>query len=147
MKNNKKGFTLVELLAVIVILAVVILIAVTAVIPRMETARKNAFVDEANAYAKAAVEANVNSQMSGTASTCFTIKYLNANYIDKKDASYDGYVTVAVSNGVGTATVYLKNNKYMINGQSGTGISTDNVAAAGTLTARPTTCTKASGES
>ena len=35
MRNNKKGFTLVELLAVIVILAVVMLIGITAMGPIM----------------------------------------------------------------------------------------------------------------
>ena len=44
-KFKKKGFTLVELLAVIVILAVVILIAVTAVIPRMNKAKKGVAED------------------------------------------------------------------------------------------------------
>ena len=45
-KLNKKGFTLVELLAVIVILAVVMLIAVTAVGPLMTKARKSALGTE-----------------------------------------------------------------------------------------------------
>ena len=53
-KKNQKGFTLVELLAVIVILAVIILIAINAVLPQMEKARKNSFADEVLSYAKAA---------------------------------------------------------------------------------------------
>ncbi len=46
---NKKGFTLVELLAVIVILAILILFALPAVISTMETARAGAFKNEVNA--------------------------------------------------------------------------------------------------
>ena len=42
MRNNKKGFTLVELLAVIVILAVVMLIGITAIGPLMTNSRKAA---------------------------------------------------------------------------------------------------------
>ena len=42
MRNNKKGFTLVELLAVIVILAVVMLIGITAMGPIMANSRKSA---------------------------------------------------------------------------------------------------------
>ena len=61
-KTRNDGFTLVELLAVIGILAVVILIAVTAVVPRMNNAKKKAFVDEALVYMKAAKEAYVTDQ-------------------------------------------------------------------------------------
>ena len=150
MKNNKKGFTLVELLAVIVILAVVILIAVTAVIPRMNKAKRNAFVDEANAYAKAGVEAYVASTMENATSTCFTVKWLNENYIDKKDTGYDGWVQVSVdsSTDVATATVYITNGKYALNNLSGSDIKLANVVDATTVTGtRPTTCTKLSSES
>ena len=42
MRNNKKGFTLVELLAVIVILAVVMLIGITSIGPLMANSRKSA---------------------------------------------------------------------------------------------------------
>ena len=42
MRNNKKGFTLVELLAVIVILAVVMLIGITSMGPIMANSRKSA---------------------------------------------------------------------------------------------------------
>ena len=136
--KNQKGFTLVELLAVIVILAVVILIAVTAVIPRMNDARKGAFADEVMAYIRGAQEAYVESQMDGGAgTTCFTVAWLNANKIDKKGDAYSGYVQIAPATGAGTA--YIKNNKYMINGGSGS-LSKTNVADAGTLTATPSGC-------
>ena len=139
MKNNKKGFTLVELLAVIVILAVVILIAVTAVLPRMEKARKNSFVDEALAYIKAAQEANVASQMNGGAgTTCFSIENdLNGAYIEKKGDTYTGVVEKSGNNWV----IYIKSSKYMIDGKTQPFTvdgSNPSVVAAGTLT--KTTC-------
>ena len=44
--NNLRGFTLVELLAVIVVLAIVMLIALQAVLPAMERARRSSPVSE-----------------------------------------------------------------------------------------------------
>lgn len=43
MKNTRKGFTLVELLAVIVILAIIMIIAIPAVLSTMEQARQKTF--------------------------------------------------------------------------------------------------------
>ena len=54
MRNNKKGFTLIELVAVIVILAVVMLIAVSAVGPLMAKSRKGALENEGIALSNAA---------------------------------------------------------------------------------------------
>ena len=82
-KKRKKGFTLVELLAVIVILAVVILIAVTAVIPRMNKARKNALVDEALMYLNAAKESYVFNDDIDNGASCINISELNDKYIKK----------------------------------------------------------------
>ena len=53
-KLNKKGFTLVELLAVIVILSVLMLIALPSVINIMNNARDDAFRDEALSFISAA---------------------------------------------------------------------------------------------
>ena len=44
MKKRKKGFTLIDLLAVIIVLAVIILIAMPIIVHLIETARKNAFL-------------------------------------------------------------------------------------------------------
>jgi len=119
MKNNKKGFTLVELLAVIVILAVIILIAVTAIIPQMNKARKNAFIDEVAVYAQAAEKAYVANQMEGSAPiTCFTIgstagtTELNGEYVKKPDSTYKGVVKLDADGKL--STISLKNNKYAI---------------------------------
>ena len=51
MKLNRKGFTLVELLAVIVILAIVVGIALTTVLPTLKKSRQEAFNLTANTAA------------------------------------------------------------------------------------------------
>ena len=47
MKKTNKGFTLVELLAVIVILAIIMIIAIPAVLETMQSARKKTFKEYA----------------------------------------------------------------------------------------------------
>ena len=53
MKNKKSGFTLVELLAVIVILAVIALIATPLIMGTITKAKKNAAIDSAYGYMRA----------------------------------------------------------------------------------------------
>ena len=48
--KNKKGFTLVELLAIIVILAIIAIIAVPIILNMIEEAKKGAFKSSANGY-------------------------------------------------------------------------------------------------
>ena len=95
--KNKKGFTLVELLAVIVILAVIILIAVNAVLPQMRKARRNSFIDEAINFAKAAETAYVSDQINGEQHLCYSVKYLQTKYVSKADEKYDGYVKLTIA--------------------------------------------------
>ena len=93
---NKKGFTLVELLAVIVILSVVMLIAVTAVGPLMTRARKSALATEGIGMVNAAKSAYQAEQLTGvfgpTSSVCFDLQWLcKHNYFEKGcDGSSDG---------------------------------------------------------
>ena len=52
--NNKKGFTLVELLAVIVIMGILMMVAIPSISRVIENSRKDTFVDIAKSYANAA---------------------------------------------------------------------------------------------
>ena len=53
--KNRKGFTLVELLAVIVILALLIVVTITTVLPRMNSAKKNSMAVFAGRAVQAAI--------------------------------------------------------------------------------------------
>ncbi len=119
-KRKKNGFTLVELLAVIVILAVVILIAVTAVIPRMNNAKKKALVDEALMYLKAAKESIVFD--ADQSPSCINVSNLNEKYIKKSSDSYTGVVKNEYINGELSQTINLTNGNLYI-------VGTDNLTS------------------
>lgn len=155
--NNKKGFTLVELLAVIVILAVLVLLAVPSVLKMMDTARKNAFVTEAQSFIDGAKLAYAQAAMDGSSQTCFTIAtkgtcsvttgsasnspddckaatgvwtYSVGDFTDKNFTGYNGKVTIAATGSAHTITV--SNGKYSITaGTSGT-LKADTAYAAAT---------------
>ena len=111
MKKNQKGFTLVELLAVIVILAVIILIAVNAVLPQMRKARRNSFVDEAINFAKAAETAYVSDSLQGAGKTCYNISELKGQYVSKNDADYSGKVVLTINGDEITKSVTMTDGK------------------------------------
>ncbi len=100
--KNRKGFTLVELIAVIVILGVVILIAATSIGPLITRARKGALGEEglhmieAAKYAHKLDEIDEANNIKGSKSICYSLKWLNENdYYDKgKDEGYTGSVLI-----------------------------------------------------
>lgn len=87
MIKNKKGFTLVELLAVLLVLVIIVLIAVNVINSRVKEAKKNAVEVNANNYIKAvngvaALSQNIGEDMEkGT----FEVRELN-----KKDIKISG---------------------------------------------------------
>ena len=105
---NKKGFTLVELLAVIVVLAVVMLIAVNAVIPQMNRSRKQAFITEATTVLGGAETYFMYHEMTSGAATCVDVQdALIGEYVEEKGkADYDGVVMVDAN---GKYTIHLTN--------------------------------------
>ncbi len=120
-KNNKKGFTLVELLAVIVVLAIIILIAMPAVLSSMEKARKNSFAVEANEIIRAAQTAYADAVMANTPvknKICITYGYLTNGFLEKNDDNYNGSVliTITPSSGKADYKIWLSNNNYAVSG-------------------------------
>ena len=127
MRLNKKGFTLVELLAVIVILAVVMLIAVTAVGPLMTKSRKSALGTEGVGLVDAAKTAyqaeqlNNKSEIKATSTVCFDLQWLYSNnYFEKgPDDSYTGSVLVNYSGGTYTYRFWIGNGTYALGKTTG----------------------------
>ena len=119
---NKKGFTLVELLAVIVVLAILILLAMPRVTSMMEKARKNSFAVEANQIIKVAQTAyndKVFDDDSTSGPTCFTVDQLiDGGYLDKDKGEIRGAVVINASS---TTTVYsyLSKEDYYIRNNTG----------------------------
>lgn len=123
--QNKKGFTLVELLAVIVVLAVVMVIATTAIGPILTKTRKGALGSEGLALIDAAKMAYQAEQMASsdriksTESACFSLKWLKANgyYESKKDIDgiYNGSVliTYVSASKSYTYTFWISNEEYI----------------------------------
>ena len=73
MKLNKSGFTLVELLAVIVILATIVMIAAPSVTGYLESSRKKAYV----LNAKQVVEAVANDVLINGSKTAYNMEDIN----------------------------------------------------------------------
>ena len=124
--NNKKGFTLVELLAVLVILGIVSFIAVPNVIELINGNKKDAILGDARkmiSYAKSEVLVNKIYRDSG--SHKFKLNELNKNDLksDPDGNDYDNdnsYVMYTKVDNVDTYCVYLKSTS-MVVGQTSIG--------------------------
>lgn len=139
---NKKGFTLVELLAVIVILAVLALVAMPNVTRLMNDSRKNAFITEVENFVTYAQTSYTNSQISGTVPKgpdeslitgqmfnnvsydyyCVSYaKLVSGGFIQKSNGdNYKGVFEIYMpTDGTSSKTViYMSNGNYQINGLS-----------------------------
>ena len=145
-KLNKNGFTLVELLAVIVVLAVIMLLAVNAVLPQMNKARKNAFVTEAESVINAAssyyqtmILTGEDDNMTATGG-CVSVEKLKGGYLEKNDTDFTGSVKIAIdqTTNVATYTIWLSNGEFAISNKAGAEIKAANVTAS--TAAASTTC-------
>ncbi len=88
--KNKKGFTLVELLAVIVILAVIALIATPQVLGMIESARKGAAESSTLSYVDSVEKAIVSKTITSSRNTNYDGKYtVIGNKLSKNDASLE----------------------------------------------------------
>jgi type IV pilus assembly protein PilA len=118
--KNRKGFTLVELLAVIVVLAIIILIAMPSVMSAMDKARKNSLVTEIAEIGKIAQTAYADDSMgTGVTSICYNLKYLVENgYLDKKLDDYTGAVYLSVNPNTGkvSSQITISNGIYSYTG-------------------------------
>ncbi len=129
MKKNKKGFTLVELLAVIVVLAIIMVIAIPSVMDSMNKARKNSFKIYAQKVLNtASTQYQTDMLTSGSATkTCYPISTL----MKQGAGNYVGYVMVSGSNSDNVEfTIVIADGNYYT-AASGTGASTKGATYAG----------------
>ena len=106
--KNKKGFTLVELLAVIVILAIILVIAVPQIMNTIDSARKSSLLSSARMIASSAETEYSVKQTLGEATSSITCATLvpDLNTTDYDTSSAAGMCTVSFD-GSGNATVNL----------------------------------------
>lgn len=115
--RKKNGFTLVELLAVIVVLALIMVIAIPSVLDAMNSARRNSFVLMVEKVVKDATTSYVTDSQStipGAGTYIYDIKN-DFNYTSS--GNYTGYVLVDATNvDEPHYVVYLYDANYMILG-------------------------------
>lgn len=99
-KLNKKGFTLVELLAVIVILGVIMLIAIPSVGTIIKNSRENSFVSSGKMYISTA-QNYVAGENLGNGNYCISVNTLTEGKVDKSpinpDNNIEGYVLIKIA--------------------------------------------------
>ena len=86
--SNKKGFTLVELLAVIAILAILVMIALPNVLKMFRTAKQNTFVTEVQNLVRSAEDKYLTSSMLNENNTCFDSKTNKLDMTGRDDLVY-----------------------------------------------------------
>ena len=107
MKSNKKGFTLVELLAVIVVLAVIMVIAIPTVIDSMNSAKKSSFAMYGQKMLNAAMSKVQGDALNGVgAQPTYKFSELVAS-----SGQYKGYVSYDST--TNTYTVSFYNTDYI----------------------------------
>ena len=112
MKLNKKGFTLVELLAVIVVLAVIMVIAIPTVIDSMNSAKKSSFAMYGQKMLNAAMSKVQGDALDGKSAQP---KYKFSELV-ASSGQYKGYVSY--NSNTNTYLVHFYNTDYMAKGAS-----------------------------
>lgn len=105
--NNRKGFALVEVIAVVVILGVILMIAVPSITGLSNRSKKKQITEDAKMFeelVKAKIESDTTIEISGTATAKFTLKSIEG----KLSADYDEDYSYVEVSGCG----YNNNNKY-----------------------------------
>lgn len=119
---KEKGFTLVELLAVIVILAVVALIAVPIILNAISDARRNAAKESLNGYIDAIEKRLVEQEMEEeiieiAQDGCYKVETINKEVEIKGNTPAEG--EVCIENGKILSAIHIKIDGYELNYSGG----------------------------
>lgn len=96
---NKKGFTVVEILVVVVILAVVGLVIMLSIIPQIEQNAKDSFINDMKLYLQTSTKKITDDKIDGEdfTSKCISISDLNKTDIGVVDKNnYAGYIITSL---------------------------------------------------
>ena len=114
--KKRNGFTLVELLAVIVVLAIIMIIAIPAVLDIMNKARKQTFAEAINKYVTAVQTQYISdSNMGSIPGAGLYVYNIKSDLGLTSTGSYEGYVVVDARNVDKVEYVlFMRDNNYMI---------------------------------
>ena len=115
MKKTNKGFTLVELLAVIVILAIIMIIAIPAVLETMQSARKKTFKEYAMKVTNEGQKTYLADQMTSNPGSC-VLYNIKTDLGLNNTGDYYGYVVVKNLADKQKVYVTLYDDEYMVFG-------------------------------
>lgn len=128
MKINKKGFTLVELLSVLILLIVIMTIATLNFMPSFDNGKKNALIDEAHVMSDGAYNKYNDDRISKnfiadvfaskvSNKRCYSVKSLFGGYVSKSDKNYHGSVELCLAESCDyKSKIWLTDGEKYING-------------------------------
>ena len=129
MNSNKKGFTLIELISVLILLIVIVIIATLNFMPTFEDSKKQALVDEALVISEGVLNKYADDRLSKTfysdvfasrnsTKRCYSVKSLFGTYVQKGNAKkYSGSIEICTADNCEYKTkIWLSNGDYYING-------------------------------
>ncbi len=112
--SNNKGFTLVELLAVIVILAIIMIIAIPAVLNTLETAKRKTFSEYIDKVATKTQDKYFESQLNNEAVSGAIVYDISADLGFSNVGEFKGYSLIDTNSNNIYITLY--NNEYAVYG-------------------------------
>ncbi len=121
--KSKKGFTLVELLAVIAILAILVLIALPNILNLYRNARENVFVNEVQNIIRSAQQAYVTNSLTNKSKTCFDSKSNPLDIESKSNLKYK----VELSNNGKIISIQVMDNNYQLIKTNASDIKRDDI--------------------
>lgn len=127
MKDNK-GFTLLELLSVIILLLVILTIATLNFNKSFDNGKKQALIDEAHVFSEGAINKYSDDRITklfrndllankNSTKKCYALKALIGPYVSKDSKSYSGSVEVCTASDCAYKTkIWMTDGKYYLDG-------------------------------